>query len=452
MWFVWGWSDSSWRMFVLDFNLIKMDKKEIILKYYNDILKLKDDLDNEMEWFMIESISSVAIILAHLKCMADYNDLIKDKIFLSPYSFNYDKIITQEIINKIYRIRNEDNIKEIEKGLSEIYLSIIKHINENKFENLFWQLWDCISWITKKEVENFQLVNPELKYNELMDKILREQELKNKTPNITKEEFFEKYPEFFESIDKDWLVNISNLEINWNKEWFYYKDYFIYYDDLFLKLWIINSFIYEYLPFYNKSKSYLQFKIKVNLDKIICKSNYKELMLLWWMYFWPEFSIDKFFTKSDKTLLIRKQRLNPKFSKYFWNNLTFTDFYIDQINNSFLIEEIWENKYNDIYLNRLIHSEFDINKEKIKHFDGSVLFYDFDNLNKRKEVLLSTYPKLSNSKYKLFRIDWLLDFEDYKNILFWFYDWNEMILEYFNLDEYKEKYKDILDYENWIDY
>jgi hypothetical protein len=53
----------------------------------------------------------------------------------------------------------------------------------------------------------------------------------------------------------------------------------------------------------------------------------------------------------------------------------------------------------------LIHSEFDIKEQKIKHFDGSILFYDFENLNKRKDVLLSTYPKLSDNKYKLFRID-----------------------------------------------
>ncbi|MDD2744908.1 MAG: hypothetical protein PHU93_00020 [Candidatus Gracilibacteria bacterium] len=429
-----------------------MDKKAIILKYYHSILELKDDLDKEMEGFIIESISSVNIILEHLKCMADYNDLIKNKIIIGPNNFNYNKIFTQEVINKIYRIRNEDNFKEIEKKLSEIYLDIVKYINENKFESLFGLLGDCILGITKKEVQDYQLNNTELKYHELSDKILREQEYKNKTPNITKENFFEKYPEFFESIDKDGLVNISNLEINWNKDGVYYKNYFLYYDDLFVELGVRNSFIYEFLPFFDKYKNNLEFKIKLNLDKIISISNYKELNLIGGMYFGPQFSIDKFFTKSNKTLFTRKQRLNPKFSNYFGNNLIYTDFYIDQINNSFLIEEIGENKNNGFYLNRLVHSEFEINNEKIKHFDGSVLFYNFDNLNKRKGVLLSTIPKLSDSKYKLFRIDGLLDFEDYKNILFSFYDRNEMILEYFNLDEYKRKYKAILDYENGTDY
>jgi hypothetical protein len=69
--------------------------------------------------------------------MADYNDLIKDKIFISTYTFNYNKNITHEIINSIYKMRNEDNIKEIEQKLSIIYLNIVKYIDENKFENLF---------------------------------------------------------------------------------------------------------------------------------------------------------------------------------------------------------------------------------------------------------------------------------------------------------------------------
>ena len=103
-------------------------------------------------------------------------------------------------------------------------------------------------------------------------------------------------------------------------------------------------------------------------------------------------------------------------------------------------------------MNRLIHSEFNTQFKTINHFDGSVLFYEKIALEKRKSVLLSSRPKLSKSKQKLFRIDGKIGFESYKNILLRFFSGNELLLEYFDIDEYKQTYKDILDYKNGVDY
>jgi len=81
-----------------------------------------------------------------------------------------------------------------------------------------------------------------------------------------------------------------------------------------------------------------------------------------------------------------------------------------------------------------------------------MLYYERDNLEARKSELLSNRPKLSKTKQKLFRIDGEIDFESYKNILLGFFIGNELVLEYFDFNEYKETYKDILDYDNGIDY
>jgi len=429
-----------------------VNKKDILLKFHQNLFHIKEDLDKEMNWFMIESIGTINIILPHVFCLANYNDFIKEKIFIHGIIFNSNKEFITNILKDLHKLKDIDDIKIISWILALIQKKIITYIEKDKVDSLFSELTECIIWIEKDYVKEFISLNPWKGWHDLFALIDEEQKLKNITPNINKEDFLEKYPDFLEAIDKDGLVIISNLEIDWQKEWVYYKDFFIYYDDLFLELWIHQSFISEYFAFFDKQPNNTTFRIKLNLNKIISKSNYKILMLMWWMYFWPEFSIDKFFTQSENTLFTRKQRLNKWFDTHYGNKLIYTDFYIDQINNSFLIEEIWENKYGNFYLNRLIHSEFNIDKEKIEHFDGSILFYKEENMKDRQNVLLSAYPKLSSKKNKLFRIDGEIDFINYRDILLWFYDWNEMILEYFDLNEYKEKYKNILDYENWVDY
>lgn len=430
-----------------------MNKKEIVLEFFDDVLELKIQLDKEMDGFIIESISTLNVILPYIQCFADYNDIIRDKISINGIIFNCNKDFANKIINVLYKLKDEDDIQVLEWKLKMLFSEIMSYVKENKFKNLVYSVSDCIEWIDEEYVKEFVFLNPLLGHHDALDAIIKQQEKKNHTPSIKKESFLDKYPEFKDSIDKDWLVNISKLNIKWSADWLFYEDYLIYYDDLFFDLKIKDSFISAFASLYVSPSDGSEFRIRLNLDKIISKSDYRLLLLLWWAYFWPQFDIEHFFTKSTETLFTRKQRLNVWFDEYFSNKIIYTDFYIDQVNGSFLIEEIREDTQKDIFLNRLIHSEFDIKNKKIKHFDWSILYYDKENIESRKSVFLwGKYPKFAHNKCKLFRIDWQIWLEDYRNILFWFYEWNEMVLEYLDLDEYKNTYSHILDYKNWIDY
>lgn len=427
-----------------------MNKKELILWYIEKLFLEKEKFYKEEHLFTSGKIELLYTINS-LKSIANYNDLINSEICLDFYPIPLD-IKKLRYIKELIRLKDENNLKDIKEILDYLYKDLVKFLYNNKVEDICSLLSDHIEWIDLDYVIKYINENNEKDANEIIDFITEDQKIKNITPNISKKDFFEKFPNILELIDKDLLLDITDLEIDYNKEWIFVEDYFIYYDDLFFDLGITNPFIFDFFWLYKNYSDECKFKIKLNFDMIVSKENYKELILLWGLFFWPEFSIDKFFTNSDKVLFTRKKRLNEKFDRYFWNKIYYTDFNIDQRDNSFLIEEIWENKYKDYYYNRLIHSKFNIENNVIEHFDGSILFYDIENLNKRKEKLLSNYPKLSCKKSKLFRIDWKLDFDWYRNLLISFYNDNEMILEYFNLDEYKEKYSHILDYENQIDY
>ncbi len=427
-----------------------MNKKELIL-WYIEKLTLEKKKFYKKEHVFTSGKLELLYTINSLKSIANYDDLIKSEICLDFYPIPLD-LKKLRYIKELSRLKGENNIQDIKEILISLYKDLIKFLYKEKVEDICSILSDQIEWIDRDYIIRYINENNVKDANEIIDSITKDQEIKNTIPNISKKDFFEKFPNILELIDKDLLLDITDLEINYNREWIFLKDYFIYYDDLFFDLGIITPFVFDFFWLYKNNSDECKFKIKLNFNKIIGKENYKEFIFLWGLFFWPEFSIDKFFTKSDKVLFTRKKRLNKKFDNYFWNKIYYTDFNIDQRDNSFLIEEIWENKYKDYYYNRLIHSKFNIEDNVIEHFDGSILFYDIDNLNKRKEKLLSNYPKLSCKKNKLFRIDGKLNFDGYRDLLISFYNANEMILEYFNLEEYKEKYSHILDYESQIDY
>lgn len=426
-------------------------EKEIWVDYYNIFLDIKKKLEIEMEWFAIDSCQLLNVMLPYLESIVANGKIIEEKIQMPEILF-ISKELCISYIKTISELSFSNNLDEIEYWLKEFIQEIQKYIQENKIETLVSELSDCIDWITKDEILTYYEKYIDLWYHEISSLILKEQELKNNIPDTDKQSFFENYPEFEDLVDKDGLTNISLLECEISRYWIYYKDYFLYFDE---QIWMISSWYYFFHEFFSAKWHYsnkTHFKLSLNFDKIISRNKYKQLNRFWWYHYWPDFKLESFFTKADKIEFTRKIRLNPKFDNYSWYKIFATEFCIDQRDNSFLIEEIWEKIFKEYFLNRLIHSEFDLENSSISHFDGSILFYDKSSLEIRQNVTLDKRPKLSKKKKKLFRIDWKLEFEDFKKILFAFYFWNEMILEYFDFDEYKKTYSHILDYENWIDY
>jgi len=79
-----------------------VNKKDILLKFHQNLFHIKEDLDKEMNWFMIESIGTINIILPHVFCLANYNDFIKEKIFIHGIIFNSNKEFITNILKDLH--------------------------------------------------------------------------------------------------------------------------------------------------------------------------------------------------------------------------------------------------------------------------------------------------------------------------------------------------------------
>lgn len=387
-------------------------------------------------------------ISKHINSICDFN-ILKD--------FNKNELTS--IISEIFE--DSDNEK-IERNIKNIYLIIDKYREQEKLKSIYLEASDYIENLTIEDILEFYDDFKNISHDDCLDRIMKRQEEINNIPNITKEDFFEKYPEVESLIDKDDLINISSSSFptikSCNPDGIYLDEYFIYYDKIYSDMGMINYFGPDFLDFFNhllnayKDKK-TDFKIKLDLEKIISIDNYKRISLLGWTYFWPNYSEREFFTEWEKVLFTRKQRLNIGFMEYFNNDITYTDFYLDQKKNAFMIEEIWENNYKtEFFINRFTHSEININKRNISHFDGSLFYYDSEKIKKRETVNLSEMPKLSFKKCKIFRIDGELEMKDFIFINLLFFNDNEMVLEYFDKDCYDKVYSHILDYKWGVDY
>lgn len=359
------------------------------------------------------------------------------------------------------------NINLIDKEETRlIFLSLLKSKNEKEFLLNIWIILTTYDELITLEIKAtlislIQDYAPDIDYDFLLEnysqylampvwdahvEILQEQMAKNFIPDISEAVFLELYPEFESLVDKDWLTNLSNIT-EYNLEWVYYKDYFIHFDWAFKKLNLINPFLWDYLYFFDvcrKIWKQVLFRIKLDFNNIVSLKKYKNVTLIWWAYFWPDFKKDSFFESSRKTLFTRKIRDNLKFSEFFNNEIFFTDFFIDQLNHSFQIEEITSNDFWGSLLNRFIHAEFDIKKRLVSHFDGSILLYDIKSIEERKLTLLSKYPRLANPKIKLFRMDGEISSEDLIRLTLSYFERNELVLEYFDNESYKEYYSHLL--------
>ncbi len=457
-----------------------MKKKTIeIINLSKKLIELNNKHNDDTKLFQSDTSVIIWEVLKCLKMLIRYENRVKFISFIfdkkSDLEQNIHSIMTNiweldilknfnknEISQTIKQLIEEKNIEKLTEVSNQIYDLIFKLKEEEKVNLLYLESSDYIENLKIQDVVELYSSLENKSHDHCFDKIMEQQKISNNTSSINKIDFFEEYSIDENVVDKDGLANISSKTfpkiLNVNPEWIYIDKYFIYYDEIYDEMKMTNYFGPDFLSFFfylirKHENKQIDFKIKLNFNKIISLQNYKCISLFGGTYFWPEYSERNFFTKSNQTILTRKQRLNFGFMEHFGNDITYTDFYLDQRNSSFMIEEIWENKYNtDYFINRLSHSEMDIKKQIIKHFDWSLLFYENDNIKKRKDSKLSDNPKLSLKKIKVFRIDWELEMQDYIFINLVFFSDNEMVLEYFDKKCYDSIYAHILDYEWWTDY
>lgn len=97
---------------------------------------------------------------------------------------------------------------------------------------------------------------------------------------------------------------------------------------------------------------------------------------------------------------------------------------------NFTREHVLDNRY----LNRHLHAERDIRERRLRHFDGAVKVYPRDRYENRLSIYLPHGERCQ--KIKLFRIDGDVDVERWLDMVGYFFFDNEMVLEYFDPDQY----------------
>jgi hypothetical protein len=267
---------------------------------------------------------------------------------------------------------------------------------------------------------------------------------------IEKRVFLEEYPFFVE--DKDGLVSLNKLEW-WRFVHLGYliDDYFIPFSPFFSYDWrpwelteYTNFTLTGSITWLFERFPTLDCRIRFNLDCISPISYYKDGELWWGGQWLPMFDLEKLFSKTV-SLVSQKIRVNKKFDEVMWNFIERTEFWYQSVDKSLQIEEITDIIFDNSYINRYLHTEFDENSKTIRHTDGSLLFYDLETKIQRSQVKLDSRLKNAQGDIKLFRIDWIVPLDEWLFILYRWFSFNELVLEWFNPEEYKSRYHDILD-------
>jgi len=118
-------------------------------------------------------------------------------------------------------------------------------------------------------------------------------------------------------------------------------------------------------------------------------------------------------------------------TEFYWS-------YRDGI-KTFEIEELSGESYtfDHYYFNRYVHSERDIQIKAFRHLDGAVKVYLKDSYLNRQNSFMPKELK-SHSKVKLWRIDGDIDLEVWSELISLFFKSNEMIIQYFNPEQFEE--------------
>lgn len=94
--------------------------------------------------------------------------------------------------------------------------------------------------------------------------------------------------------------------------------------------------------------------------------------------------------------------------------------------------------YDGWHINRYVHAERDMAKHVFCHFDGAAKVYAQANYSSRVQQQMPRHIRC-NHYLKLFRIDGKIRLNDWLSLMAMFYKGNEMVVEYFDPEQFNEK-------------
>jgi len=261
--------------------------------------------------------------------------------------------------------------------------------------------------------------------------------------NIQSSAVLKIYPELSDFFDKDGLLNISH-DFILHDGGIEYKKHMLHYHQLLRRGYTSNpnfDFTTRFLEYYQKTKSNSNFRIAIDHRRIMPKEFYSRI-IEFDTWFGPTFDKDKLDDPHAIGLTLVKRNKNSLFE--LTNSLDRTEFfwsYRGGIKN-FEIEEISDNGYHfeHYYFNKYIHSERDIKSKITRHVDGAVKVYLDNVYSNRKNSQMPNEFKC-HKKIKLWRIDGDINLDSWIELISFFYKGNEMIIEYFNPEEFKQMFE-----------
>ncbi|MCE5176755.1 MAG: hypothetical protein ABFD23_03645 [Caldisericales bacterium] len=256
-------------------------------------------------------------------------------------------------------------------------------------------------------------------------------------PSENKPRLLSIYPELREKIDKKGLTILDD-SFGYNKGYHTYKEHILYYCS-FLEGSRGTNLISKFNELYKNKNNANKFRIAFDFNRV-CKIKDFRHICLFDTWYGPEFDINKIDDPNFVGLTVKK---SDKKSLDLMKNLDRTEFYwkYDRKEKvkTFEIEEIVDLNYikGGYNVNCYIHSERDTLNKKFIHLDGAIKIYDKSNYQER---FCSKIPEERKAdKYiKLFRIDGDISYKDWSELISFYYKYNRMIIEYFNVEEHNK--------------
>jgi hypothetical protein len=261
--------------------------------------------------------------------------------------------------------------------------------------------------------------------------------------DISNSEVIKLYPEIGTLLDDDGLLHIDD-RFHLFDGGIEYKDHVIHYHQFLRRGYRSNpnfDFLGQFIRYYIQTGGNNSFRVAIDHHRIMPKEFYQHLVEMDTWY-GPRFDKSKLDDINEVGLTIVK-RTSPSPFDLFFDKLERTEFfwsYRDGI-KTFEVEEISDKElfHDPYYLNKYVHSERDVKLKRLRHCDGAVKVYLKDDYENR----LSTYlPKELKSfkKIKLFRIDGDIGIDEWIALLSMFFKGNEMIMEYFDPEQFESRY------------
>ena len=261
-------------------------------------------------------------------------------------------------------------------------------------------------------------------------------------PDANQSEVLKVYPELRERFDRDGLLGLDDSFVLMDGG-IQYRDHILHYHQ-FLRRGFTSNPNFDFLGRFAlyRRKSTNEFRIAIDHRRIMSIEHFQQIMELDTWY-GPHFNRDHLddLNKVGLTIIQRERPsvfdLSSKIDRteFFWTADRKTRI------KGFEVEEICsdDTSIETYFLNRYVHCERDTANATLRHFDGAVKVYTNADYPRRTKSQMPKEAK-ATKKIKLFRIDGNVDVDEWIELIAMFFKGNEMVLEYFDPEQYEKRF------------